>query len=255
MLLIMGKYFTKRRTICSIFLVLLIAGIYAFSMPQVKAQEYNSSSYKVDELFIGAGGTNNASSANFQGRVSIGDLGVGNSVGTAYQAYGGFTTTAAPELELIVPVVNIDLGVLTTGGASYTSATFQVRTYLASGYVVYTEGNAPTNESGATISPLISGGTSSPGTEQFGINLVDNSSPNIGADPTQLPDASFSFGAAATGYGTANTFRYNSGEAIAQSTESSGLTEYTISYLYNINGTTEAGLYIFNQSVVAVSTF
>lgn len=219
------------------------------------AQSYNSTNYQVDELFIGAGGTNDASSASYQGRASIGDLGIGNSTGTAYQAYGGFTTTAAPELELIVPIVNLDLGVLSTGAAAYGSATFQVRTYLASGYVVYTTGPAPTSEGGAVIDPLTSGGTSSPGTEQFGINLVDNASPNVGADPVQLPDNTFSFGAAATGYNTADTFRYNDGEAIAQSSQSSGLTEYTISYLFNIRGTTEAGNYVFRQSIVAVSTY
>lgn len=219
------------------------------------AQEASSPSYKVDELFIGAGGSNDASSPSFQGRASVGDLGVGNAASANFQAYAGFTTTGAPVLEVIVNSANLDLGTLSASTTASGTATFSVRTYLASGYVVITKGAPPTSEAGATISPLTSGGASTTQTEQFGMNLKDNSSPNVGAEPAQIPDSSFSYGFPATGYATANNFRYNDGDIIAQSNSSTGQTDYTISYVVNISPITEAGVYVFRQDIVVVGTY
>jgi hypothetical protein len=133
---------------------------------------------------------------------------------------------------------------------------------LASGYIVQTVGSSPTNNavSPHSLNALTGGGTSSPGTEQFGINLVANTTgcgapANFGAAPVQIPDSTFSFGAAASGYNTCGTFKYNNGDTIASSSKSSGETDYTISYLFNISSTTPDGFYTFNQSIVATSTY
>ena len=46
----------------------------------VKAQPtYSSPSYGVDQVFFGSGGVNDANSANYNARASLGDTGVGNS--------------------------------------------------------------------------------------------------------------------------------------------------------------------------------
>jgi hypothetical protein len=98
--------------------------------------------------------------------------------------------------------------------------------------------------------------TASPGTEQFGINLVDNSSPNIGSDPSPQPDGTFATGGAATGYATLNQFKYNAGDVIAQSNANGwGLTNYTISYIANISVLTPAGSYSEVQDLVAIATY
>jgi hypothetical protein len=110
--------------------------------------------------------------------------------------------------------------------------------------------------------------TSAVGTEQFGINVVANSCPGsapgsgsgscsgtLGANPSQDPDATFSFGHAATNYDVAISYTYNDGDIIAQSDTSSGFTLYTISYLFNISNVTPAGTYTMSQSLVATSTF
>jgi hypothetical protein len=94
------------------------------------------------------------------------------------------------------------------------------------------------------------------GTEQFGINLVANTNPTtFGANPVQQPDSTFSYGAAATGYNTANLFKYVKGDVVASSSKSSGTTVYTISYLYNISPVTDAGEYRFSHVLVATATF
>lgn len=216
---------------------------------------YSSTNYGVDEVFMGAGGVNDANSANYNARASLGDTGVGNSSSSNYQAYGGFTTTTEPYLEFIVNMANIDLGTLTTGSAKTGSATFTVRTYLASGYVVRTASDPPQNGSYIMAGMPATAG-SSPGSEQFGINLVANTNPaTIGANPLQIPDSSFSYGQVAAGYDTVNEYKYVKGDAIAFSDKSSGTTEFTITYLANIKSTTPGGLYAMAHNLVATSTF
>jgi hypothetical protein len=99
-------------------------------------------------------------------------------------------------------------------------------------------------------------GIPQPGTEEFGMNLVDNSSPNIGADPSPQPDGTFATGQAATGYDTPNEFQYSPGATIAESNASGwGLTNYTISYIANISVLTPAGSYSAAQDLVAIATY
>ncbi len=234
------------------YFVCLMIFALLFGLFRDASAQYNSSNYQVDEVYFGAGGSNNISSTNYQGRSSIGDTVVGNSASTNFQLYGGFTTASEPVLEMSVASVNLDLGTLTTGATSTFTADFTVRAYLSSGYSIYTIGAPPTNESGRQIAPLTSGGSSSAGSSQFGMNLVANSSPSLGADPVQIPSSSFSYGAAATGYNTANIFRYNNGEKIAGSTKSSGSTQFTISYIVNVSPVDYAGVYKLSQSLVAV---
>lgn len=225
------------------------------------AQQASSNNYAVDEIFMGPGGSNDVSSTSYSARGTVGDTALpqnneGNSDSTNNQTFGGNTTSTNPELEVVLNAVNIDMGVFNPSAASTGTSTFSVRSYLSSGYAVYTIGNPPTTTGGADINPMTTGGTSSPGTEQFGINLVDNSSPDVGANPTQTPDNTFSFGYVATNYNTANNFRYNNGDIVARSDSSSGVTTYTISYLINIHPvTTPAGKYIFRQSIVVTPTF
>jgi hypothetical protein len=236
--------------------IVLAALILPISVARVQAAPtYVSPSYGVDEVFFGSGGVNDANSANYNARASLGDTGVGNSASSLYQLYGGFTTTEVPFLEMVVNAVNVDLGTVTTAAAATGNATFTVKAYLASGYVVRT--SSPGLENGPyTIANMASTAASNPGTEQFGINLRANTSPTTyGADPVQLPDSSFSYGQVAAGYNTVNQFKYVDGESIAFSNSSSGVTEYTISYLMNVSSVTPGGVYVMNHSLVATGTF
>jgi len=221
----------------------------------ILAQQYSSSSYSVNEIIVGSGGINDFGSTNYSGRATIGEMAVGNITGTLYQAYAGFETTDEPYLEFVVDSTFVDLGVLSTGSTATTTATFNVRTYLASGYSVVTSG-LPTSEAGLTIEPTASAAASTAGTEQFGINLVANTSPtSFGADPVQVPNGSVSFGQVGSGYNTANLYQYNEGDEIAYADSSSGETDFTISYIYNIKSVTEAGLYQLSHVLIATSTF
>ena len=238
-----------------ITIALSLVALPGFLARAYAAPTYVSPNYGVDEVFFGAGGVNDANSANYNARASLGDTGVGNSASSLYQLYGGFTTTEVPFLEFVVNAVNVDLGTLTTASASTGTATFTVKAYLASGYVVSTISDPPTNAS-YTMANMPATASSSPGTEQFGINLRSNTSPNTaGADPVQLPDASFSFGQVSTGYDTPNQYKYVKNDTIAYSDKSSGITQYTMTYLMNIKSTTPGGIYVMNHNLVATGTF
>lgn len=223
--------------------------------------QYSSSNYKSNEILFGSGG-GYGSSTNYQAQQSLGNLGVGQYGSTNYQSYPGTITPETPFLEFLVTTSSVNIGVVTTSAPSTGTAAFSVKTYLANGYVVTNNSTtaAPKNST-YTMQNLTTPTTSSFGTEQFGINLVLNSGcggglpGSFGANPVQVPSSSFSFGTAAANYNTACNFTYNNGDTVAQSTKSSGETDYTISYLYNISSVTPGGTYTFNHVLVATSTF
>ncbi len=218
----------------------------------------SSSSYRIDESFIGPGGVLDSSSGNYQfqsGQQSVGNAGVGESGSSNFTTQSGATTTNDPRLECAITSSAINFGSLSTSVAVHGTATFRVLNYTSYGYNVNIVGSTPTN-GGHALNNMAAAAASSPGTEQFGINLVANTSPaTFGANPVQVPDSTFSFGAAATNYNTANNFRYNSGETIAAGAKSSGETDYTVSYIINVATDTPGGQYGGNQVIICTGTY
>ncbi len=233
--------------------VLLAVFITSF----VYASQSSSTNYAVDEAFFGAGGELNTCSTSYCSKQAAGEAGAGRSSSTNYAAQSGFNTFRAPSLTFIVNGGSTDLGTLSPLATTRTTATFSVKTYLASGYVVQTVSDPPSTAGTGShqLAALAAPTAAVVGAEQFGINLVANTSPVYGADPVQVPDSSFGFGTAAAGYNTPNLFKYVKGDAIAQSARSSGETDYTVSYMYNVGGQTQAGEYVFTHVLVATATY
>lgn len=227
------------------------------SASSVSAQSSSSGNYRVDQTFFGSGGETDLNSTNYSGRATAGELAIGETSSLNYRAYAGFNTTDEPYIEFVVTGDNIDLDYLDTAQAKTANGTFYVRAWQSNGYVVRTESDPPTNTFGnQQLTPLSTPTTSVPGTEQFGINLVANTSPaTFGAAPQQVPDNSFSFGAAATGYDIANNYKYVKGDVVAQSPRSTSVTIYTLSYLFNIDEETPSGQYDFSHVLVATATY
>lgn len=240
--------------------ILGLAVLVFGSLSALAAPTYVSPNYGVSEIQFGAGGTNDMNSASYNSRASLGDLAIGNSASAAYQAYAGFTTTDEPFIEMTVPGVSVAVGsgtpkVLNLNTPAAASATFEIRAWLASGYIVVNGSDGPKYGS-RSFTALTTPTAPNSSQEQFGINLVANTSPsNVGANPLQLPDASFSFGTAATGYNTTNQYKYVKGDTIATSTKSSSITRYTVTYMFNAVANTAAGQYTMNHDLVAVGTF
>lgn len=246
----------KKNTNLLLHLSLLTALLVLSLVPTVHAAQSSSPNYQVNEVFFGNGGELNACSSNFCAKESLGETAVGKSSSPNYQSFAGFNSDRNPSLTFIVPSQLVNFGVQTPGSTSTATATFSVKSYLTSGYVVQTVG-AGLKNAGYTLHNMSTTGASDNTSEQFGINLVANTSPSItgSADPGQSPDATFGFGIAAPGYDTANQFTYNDGDIIAKSLKSSGTTNYTISYILNTTHLTPGGTYTFNQVLVATATY
>jgi hypothetical protein len=234
----------------AVFLVFLVL----FIMPQIVVAA-NSPNYQIQEDTFSSGGNTQSSSANYQERDALGSIGVGSGASTNKQIESGYITTNDPTLQFVVNTSSINLGSLSTGSTATGTATFSVKNYVSSGYIVTINGNPPTNN-GYPLSALATPTASSAGTEQFGINLVANTSPTtFGANPVQVPSSSFSFGAAASGYNTTNLYKYVSGNTIVEATKQSGQTDFTISMIANIANTTPGGQYTTSFNLVVIGTY
>jgi hypothetical protein len=101
-----------------------------------------------------------------------------------------------------------------------------------------------------TIQAMSSRGPSSQGTSQFGLNLRNNSNPNVGGDVTGVGT-----GAPTTEYSFSNQFKFVNGDTVAQSTLSSDYNKYTTSYIVNIDSNQPGGYYSTTLTYVAFASF
>jgi len=217
------------------------------------ADSLQSPHYQFDESDLGGGGLIQSNSAHFQSTgSSVGDTGIGNSASTNFQFNAGSQTTSDPSLAFAVNNSNASFGTFSAGSTATTTSSFQVSNYTSYGYVVQILGHPPTN-GGHTLAAMGSTGPSQAGVEQFGINLVANTSPaSFGANPDH---GQFGFGSPTANYGTANSYRYVSGESIAAAPKSSGLTTYTISFIVNVTSLTPGGQYAGDQVLICTGTY
>ncbi|HUD07243.1 MAG TPA: hypothetical protein VMR34_05130 [Candidatus Saccharimonadales bacterium] len=256
---------TKKLRILSLFLVTVLM------LPvQVWATQTSSSAhYEVTQTTLGAGAcaTNsniNCSSADYSATATVGDLGIGNTSSADYEAYAGFNTTSQPFLEMVVTTTPTTVtlgthGYLSSTSTAYTTTSFYVRAWQASGYTVTTVSPPPTSDGGNVMATNGSPHTSTVGVEQFGMNLVQNNSctsslsGTIGANISY--NSLFAHGTPTGNYDTACDFYYNQGDTIASASSSTSSTVYTISYIFNVQPLTIAGQYTFNQVLVATPTY
>lgn len=250
----MGNKNNKKRLIATTTV------LFVLMVPQFVSAQYTSPNYQTNEFFFGTGGDVELSSPNYRAQGSAGALGVGNVSSTNYQAFSGFLTPNEPFLEMTVNTSVVNLGLLETSSTKTGTATFNVRAYIDSGYTVQTVSQPPTMTSGAASHTLDAKALGAPiiGEEEFGINLVDNATPDIGTNPSPQPSSSFATGIAAPGYDDDNSFKYGVNDIIARTPAGSsgwGQTNYTISYIANINVLTPAGYYSTIHDLVVVATF
>ncbi|HDL74815.1 MAG TPA: hypothetical protein ENH06_00295 [bacterium] len=225
-----------------IFLLFFIA--YSSS-----AYVMSSSSYRVQKDSLNIGGVDQTST-NYKSKDSIGEIATGQSSSANYNLKAGYQAEVPPVLIFSVADNTATLGLLATSLVSTDTTTFSASTNAIDGYAVTISGSTLTSNSGlADIDALATPTASSAGTEQFGINLVDNASPNIGAN------SSGGTGQAASGYNTADNFKFVSGDTIANSSSFTDTTTFTISYIGNISTSTVAGDYETTLTLIASGTF
>jgi hypothetical protein len=232
-----------------------LTSIFMLSSPGLTiAQSATSTNYKVSQTQFGTGSSLSDCSANYCGRVSIGDTASGSGTSTNFRAQFGADTSSVPLLEVITTGGSNNLGTLTTASTATITESIKIRSYLSNGYTVQMEGTPP-SQGVHQLDSLTAPTTSQPGIEQFGINLVANTTPNIGANPVEVPSTATSFGQPTTDYDEPNYFKYVEGDTIASSPTSSGETDYTLSMIFNVSNVTPGGNYTNNYSIVVLPVY
>ena len=239
-----------RKIVGFIYVVLTCTAVSMAGMTVVFALQSNN--YRFNETSLGGIGTADTRSTGYRALTSGGIIGFGTTIGTTMQVATGHETTDEPALAFAVAASGVSLGSFSPSTTATATSTFAVKNYTSYGYIVQILGTTPTNGANS-IAAMSTTGPSTAGAEQFGINVVANTSPsNFGANPDH---GQFGFGTPTSDYGTTNNYRYVSGETIASSPKSSGTTAYTISYIVNVSSFTVGGQYSSGQTLLCVATF
>lgn len=146
---------------------------------------------------------------------------------------------------------SVSLGALTTTSTGSGTSVMAASTNAGSGYAITING-ATLTSGGNTIDAITTSGgaVSSQGSEQFGINVRDNATPNVGTDPTDVTNLTYG-----TGYGTVDSYKFVTGNTVASKNAASNATKFTVSYIANIAGATEAGTYYGTYTYICTATF
>lgn len=234
--------------------LLVVTLLSVFCVGTVFATTSSSTNYQVTETQFNAGASLESCSDQYCAQASIGDLAIGSGSAVALTAEFGSITNEEPMLEVIVEPGASDLGTLSTERTATKTTVVKIRNYLSGGYVLQMIGDPPTYQDHTLAAPTTPT-QSDAGTEQFAINAVANTSPEVGADPVQVPSEQTSFGFAEELYNTPNLFRYVSGDVLARSQRESGRTDYTVSMIVNISSSTPAGHYTSDFSAVVIPVY
>lgn len=239
-------------------LVFIFGCSLAFLVTEVFAAN-NSASYSIFADVFNAGGTESSNSASYSLRESIGEAIISNnasatSTSSSYGIKSGFRELY-PDQALTFSIADtaVNLGTLNRNSASTDTNTMVVATNAFNGFSITATGNNPTLTSGANTITAIGAiaAASTVGVEQFGINLVANTTPAVGANPSGTAP----IGSAASQYNTANLFAWSSGATVANSTVEINSTTFTVAYVANISPTTEVGTYNLTITYAATANF
>ena len=143
-----------------------------------------------------------------------------------------------------------------------TTSQMAASTNASSGYNITVAGATMTSGSN-TVTAMGSATTGVRGTSQFGLNLKANttttSTPAVGTNVAPAANGTNYRGQALTGYDTADTFKFTSGDSVAASSNGgAGPTDaqiFTVSYIVNVPGSQAAGSYTTTLTYVCTATF
>lgn len=144
---------------------------------------------------------------------------------------------------------NLNMGLLSSQTTGTASSQLAASTNSVNGYAVYVLGQTMVSGNNV-ITANSSPSPSIKGENQFGINLTQNSNPNVGSNPT-------GFGTAipSPGYNQPNNFTFVPGSEIANSPTSTQFNILTISYVANVNKSDQPGIYATTLTYLASTQF
>ncbi len=143
----------------------------------------------------------------------------------------------------------VSLGTITPSTTGASTSQIGISSNASAGYAITVAGTTLTS-GGNDIDALATQTGSSQGSEQFGLNLKDNATPNIGTEVSGAGTAT-----ATANYATVDQFRFVTGDIVASKNASDAHRLFTVSYIANVAGNTPAGSYTTNLTFVATATF
>ncbi len=143
----------------------------------------------------------------------------------------------------------VDLGDLKATNASAGTSQMQAATNAEFGVVIAAYGTTMTSGNNS-IPALATPTVSAPGNPQFGINLRDNSDPDIGNDPSGAGIANPS-----GSYNIPDRYVFKSGDVIATSPAATDIRTFTVSYVANVAPAQPPGLYTATVTYICSASF
>lgn len=145
----------------------------------------------------------------------------------------------------------IEFGILNNIQTKTGSHTMTIDTNAVNGFTIAVSGNTLATTTDSVTAIGATAVASATNTKQFGINLVDNTTPDVGTNPSGTAP----IGSAAGAYATANSFAYNSGDTVASSASDISQTVFTVSYIANITQSTQIGRYSTTLTYSATANY
>ena len=233
--------------------VLIFSGVLGFKPAGILA-DMSSATYPLFADVIGAGGLASSTSTNYLLRDTLAEPIIASATSTSdsYGIKAGFQELYPDQfITLSVGSSSVDLGALSNLSVKTASHTLIVDSNAVNGFTItlsgatLAKGTDDINAIGATAA------SSTPGTEQFGINLAANTSPSVGV----AASGSSPIAAVAGQYALANSFAFASGNTVASASSDINATTFTVSYLANIGSGTVFGTYTTILTYAATANF
>jgi hypothetical protein len=143
-----------------------------------------------------------------------------------------------------------DMGTLNPQSTLKAQSQMAVGTNASGGFAITANGtsmSAATNSIDSPSAPT----ESTPGKNQFGINLVENTEPAVG----QNPEGEWANAIASPNYSIPNMYMYVPGDVVAYSPNVSLMKKFTVSYILNASPSLRAGVYTTTMTFIASGRF
>lgn len=222
-----------RRNIIFLFIIMLL------SLPSNNLwAAMSSGNYEIFADAFGSGADTNLSSSNYFMVGSTGEVAMGFAESSGFRLDSGLPSIRRnPSIGISVYPDQISLGLLSSTAVASNSHNIDVYSNSKTGYVLKIYGSTLETAASDNIDEIgANSASSSPGTEQFGMNLVANANPVVGAAPV-LRAATID-----ADYSTVDQFAFTDGDTIVTSSTFSK-EALTASYISNISAGTAAGQY------------
>lgn len=143
-----------------------------------------------------------------------------------------------------------DMGTMSPDDTLVARSQMAVGTNASGGFAITVNGNSLTAGTSSIDAPAIPT-ESTPGTNQFGINLVENDKLNLGENPV----GEWANAVPSPNYREPNKFMYVPGDVIASSPNVSLMKKFTVSYIVNASPSLRAGVYTTTINYIASGRF